>query len=77
MPAPTKPYRLTRFINDDGSYDIHEDICFVGRDPIPSAGFLYPGDRSTDLCDDHPNQELRPGPDGRPTCSTRGRQPEA
>lgn len=77
MPAPMKNYRLTRFIKEDGSYDIQEDVCYVGRDRVPAAGFFYPGARITYRCDDHPDQEMSPGPDGRPTCSICGRKPEA
>jgi hypothetical protein len=77
VPAPMKDYRLIRFIKADGTYDMEEDICYVGRNRVPQAGFFYPGARVTYVCDDHPEREMKPDDSGRPTCGVCGRQPES
>ena len=76
MTTTMKNYRLTRYIKEDGSYDIQEDVCYVGKNRVPQASFFYPGAKITYLCDDHPAGEMRPGASGRPTCSVCGRQSE-
>ncbi|MGH2458958.1 MAG: hypothetical protein ACRDIY_08830 [Chloroflexota bacterium] len=76
MPAPVSKYRLTRFIKTDGTYDLEEDVCYVGRNRVPAGAFFYPGAMITYRCDDHPDQDMKPDADGRPTCAVCGRQPE-
>lgn len=76
MAAPQKNYHLVRFIKADGSYDLEEDICYVGRNRVPASGFFYPGAQISYRCDDHPDREMTPSQDGRPTCSVCGRQAE-
>jgi hypothetical protein len=77
MPATMKNYHVTRFIKADGTYDLQEDLCYVGRNRVPPAGFFYPGARIDYLCDDHPEQPMHPDAEGRPTCPRCGRQPES
>ncbi len=77
MPTPSKSYRLTRFVKADGTYDLEDDICYVGRTRVPPAGFFYPGATITYRCDDHPEREMLPDETGRPTCAVCGRQPES
>lgn len=76
MPATIKNYRLTRYIKEDGSYDIQEDVCYVGKNRVPQASFFYPGAKITYLCDDHPEGEMRPNSSGHLTCPVCGRHPE-
>jgi len=76
MPAPMKNYRLIRFVKADGTYDLEEDICYVGRNRVPQSSFFYPSAKITYRCDDHPDQEMKPDASGRPTCAVCGRQPE-
>jgi hypothetical protein len=76
MPSPQKTYHLVRFIKADGTYDPEEDICYVGRNRIPAAGFFYPGARITYRCDDHPDRDMQVDAGGRPTCAICGRQAE-
>lgn len=76
MPAPMKNYHLTRFIKADGTYDIEEDLCYVGRKRVSASAFFYPGAKITYLCDDHPNEAMKPDANGHPTCGVCGRQPE-
>jgi len=76
MAAPPKNYHLVRFIKADGSYNLEEDICYVGRNRVPACGFFYPGAAITYLCDDHPEKEMTADTSGRPTCSVCGREAE-
>jgi|GEM_PF-5664246 len=75
--TPGKKYFLIRYIRADGSYDLAEDVCFVGRNRVPASGFFYPGATITYLCDEHPEREMMPDASGRPTCSVCLRQAEA
>jgi len=80
MSAPTekatKKYRLIRYIKADGSYDLQEDVYFVGRTRVPAAGFFYPGATITYLCDDHPEREMTRDEAGHFCCPICGRKPE-
>lgn len=77
MPASLKNYHLIRFIKSDGSYDLAEDILYVGRNRVPPGAFFYPAAKITYYCDDHADDEMIADAAGIPTCRACGRQPES